>query len=157
LGLPQRWVDELTRLRAASVRPELYLSVLPGGVQLPPGCSVGDVKADLERGSWLVRDPRRSGWFRLGGEEFELSVRSRPAELGGHPLAVAYEATAFNAVAPSARMRPRVEFVEVFKEVGCNLGAVLRQLDQAGTARTQLQHIRQPPDLRRHGYLRRLV
>jgi hypothetical protein len=154
LPLPQRWVDQLLRQRAALLRPVLDLSLLPGGLSLPPGCSTEDVSADLERGAWLVRDQLRSGWYRLGGDEFEVSVRSRPAEEGKHLLAVAYEANPVYGVPPTVRMRPRVRFVPVFDEVGCDLAAVLAQLDAAGAVRTQLRRPRQTEGSLRHGSLR---
>ncbi|MEH1126467.1 DEAD/DEAH box helicase [Micromonospora sp. CPCC 206061] len=158
LSLPQRWVDELTRQRIASIQPLIHLSYLRGGVVLPAGCTTEDVRADLEQEAWLVRDQRRrENWFRLGGTRYEVVVKSRPAENGGHTMAVAYEVSLLDAVPPTVRMRPQVRFVSVFDEFGCDLGAVLKQLEEAAAARFRLQRARQPPGLRRHGSLRALV
>jgi hypothetical protein len=157
LPLPTRWVDELVRQRAESVRPTLCLSTMPAGIALPDGTSTEDLRADLEHGAWLVGDPRRPGWFRLGGDNFELSVQVRPAENGRHRIAVVHRAEPLQSVPPSPRMRPRVDFARVYDEVPCDLATVLRQLNQAGVVRRQLQRARPSTELRRHGSLRALV
>ncbi|WP_432904039.1 AAA domain-containing protein [Micromonospora matsumotoense] len=153
LDLPERWVDELTGQWSEALRPTLHLSIFPNQLVLPEGSTKDDLKADLEQGLWLVAH-RRRGWYRLGGDLFEVSVQSRPAEVAKHPLAVVHSVTEAVGVPPSVRMQPTVNIVPIFGEALCDLASIHKLLKQVGAVRARLGRGRPSPHLRRHGALR---
>ncbi|WP_163507090.1 AAA domain-containing protein [Fodinicola acaciae] len=145
---PNAWVEELARRRIGPV-PPLALSYLPppNGIKLPDGVTLDAIEADLDDGIWIARDERRKGWYRVGGHEFGLEVYSRSAQIGGHLLAVAYTAYVLDEVRASVRIRPKISFVPVKDEVGCNLPAVFKVAYKDDAIRRELRRPVQQDEL----------
>lgn len=124
---PERWTDELRTLTIDS----LPLSCHPRlRERLPGQRTLADVKDDLARGAWLARRRGKEDEFSVGGREFELRVKSRPAEEGGHPIAQVLNVYEARSVPRRAgRLVPRrVVFHDLWDEVRCDLGALEAEL-----------------------------
>jgi hypothetical protein len=120
---PDKWTDELRTLTI----DRLPLSCHPRlREQLPRGRTITDIEDDLARGAWFTRRRDRENEFRIGGSEFELRVKSRPAEQGQHPIAHVLNVDEARSVPRRVGwLAPRrVDFHDLWDEALCDLDAL---------------------------------